>query len=101
NYAELLRPAYFWYFFDTVWMSLAAACISVVMAFPISYLAARTKRTSIRKLVLGAIVLLLFLSGLVRIYALALTLGPAGYLRQVAAVFSLNPNGTALTSGLV
>ncbi|WP_409190582.1 ABC transporter permease [Bradyrhizobium sp. RDM4] len=93
NYAELLLPAYVQYFAQTYFLAFCASVVAVFIAFPISYCIARTESPSRRKASLSAIVGLMFLSALVRVYALELTFGSAGVLSPVMSFMNINPNG--------
>lgn len=101
NYTELLQPSYIGYFIETFRIGLVATIIGLIVAYPIAYSIARQKSTVLRKLWVAFLISMMFLSALVRVYALALTFGPVGYLRAVARLFDLNPNGPTMTEALV
>jgi len=93
NYAEILTsPTYLKYFYDTLKFSLIASLISVLVGFPVSYFAARHRSRLVRKIVIGFLVGMLFLSVLVRMYAIQLTFGPAGFQRTISAFLDMAPN---------
>jgi ABC-type spermidine/putrescine transport system permease subunit I len=102
NYHDVLTsPIYLKYFYDTLKFSLIASLLSVVLGFPVSYLAARRRSQILRKVIIGFLVAMLFLSVLVRMYALQLTFGPTGFQRALSAVLDIAPNSRAFVEILV
>jgi ABC-type spermidine/putrescine transport system permease subunit I len=102
NYHDvLISPIYLKYFYDTLKFSLIASLLSVVLGFPIAYLAARQRSPVLRKAIIGFLVAMLFLSVLVRMYALQLTFGPAGFQRIAAALLDMSPNSRPFIETLV
>ncbi|MCA1363367.1 ABC transporter permease subunit [Bradyrhizobium sp. IC3069] len=93
NYAELFLPVYLQYFAQTYFLAFCASLIAVVFAFPIAYCIARSDSPWARKASISAIVGLMFLSALVRVYALELTLGAAGVLAPIMSSVGINTNG--------
>lgn len=100
NYADLLKPAYAGYFMDTFRISFIATAIGLAMAYPVAYYIARF-RGALRTAWIALLVAMLFLGTLVRAYAIALTLGPAGFLLPIARFLSLSPNSMILTEATV
>ena len=96
NYAELAEPAYLYYFVETVRFGLISSVIALLIAFPIAYLTARQPSPMLRRLAIGFLIGLMFLSTLVRVYALQLTFGPTGFARLLAGFLGMSPNGRAL-----
>jgi putative spermidine/putrescine transport system permease protein len=92
NYLEFLYPAYALYFYDTFRISLVATVIGIAAGFPIAYITARTRSTVRRRLWIGFLILMMFLSVLVRVYSIQLTLGPTGLLRIVRSLTGINTN---------
>jgi ABC-type spermidine/putrescine transport system permease subunit I len=92
NYADLLGSAYAGYFGDTFRMGLTASFIAVVLATPIAYRVARTPRPARRRTWIAFLVAMLFLSIMVRVYAIALAFGPAGFGRDLAALLGVGMN---------
>lgn len=93
NYLELLHPAYYFYFFQTFWISFVATAVALIIGFPIAYVIARLSIGWTRKVLVSFLVTVMFLGGLVRVYSVALTFGPAGFLMPLAHLFNVNPNG--------
>jgi len=93
NYVQLLNPAYWSYIWQTLWISFVAAMIALVVGFPVAYIIARSPSGWLRKVLLTLLVIILFLGTVVRVYAIALTFGPVGFLMPIARFFDLNPNG--------
>jgi putative spermidine/putrescine transport system permease protein len=95
NYADLLGSAYAGYFADTFRIGLIASFIAVLLAAPIAYRIARTPRPTRRRLWIAFLVAMLFLSILVRVYAISLAFGPAGFGRDVSAILGVGMNSRA------
>lgn len=93
NYTELLLPAYVRYFSQTYVLAFIASALAIVFAFPIAYHIARNSPAWVRKASIAAIIGLMFLSALVRVYSIQLTLGSAGILAPVMAALGVNMNG--------
>jgi len=92
NYIELISPAYAKFFLDTFLLGLFACAIALFVSFPIAYYVARQPVGLKRKLAVGFLICMMFLSALVRVYSLELTFGPVGFLKQVSTLFGLTPN---------
>lgn len=93
NYSELFLPVYVQYFAQTYFLAFCASVIAIMFAFPIAYCIARTASPKIRKASISAIVALMFLSAIVRVYALQLTFGSAGILAPLMSAADINTNG--------
>jgi ABC-type spermidine/putrescine transport system permease subunit I len=92
NYADLVRPAYARYFADTFWLSLVATLLALVLAYPIAYRVAREARPRVRRTWIAFLVVMLFLSILIRVYSVSLAVGPAGFGRTLSDLVGLRPN---------
>jgi putative spermidine/putrescine transport system permease protein len=101
NYTELLDKAYLFYFIETVRFGLMSSVIALLIAFPIAYLVARQHSPIVRKLAVGFLIGMMFLSTLVRVYALQLTFGPTGIARILAGLLDISPNGRTYTEIVV
>jgi ABC-type spermidine/putrescine transport system permease subunit I len=101
NYTELGQPAYLTYFADTFRISLIATAIGLAVAFPIAHHVARRRSPGIRKLWIGFLIAMMFLSVVVRVYALALTFGPIGFLGAITRFLGANMAGKPVTEALV
>jgi ABC-type spermidine/putrescine transport system permease subunit I len=101
NYAELSTPSFAGFFLDTMRISLLASLTGVVLAFPLAYWITRRLSPRGREIVVGAFVTLMFLSVLVRTYALELTLGAAGPLRPILLGMGISPNSRGYIELLV
>jgi len=103
NYGELFRPAYARYFADTFRLSFIASLAALVLAYPIAYKVAREHRQRARRAWIAFLVVMLFLSILIRVYAVSLAVGPAGFGSALAEVIglSLNSRGYAEISILL
>jgi putative spermidine/putrescine transport system permease protein len=78
TYGELLRPANYDVIFRTLAMSMAVTLVSAIIAFPIAYFAARFARGRLKALFYLGIMLPLWSSYLVKIYAWKLILAKEG-----------------------
>ena len=101
NYAELVEPAYLYYFVETVRFGLVSSTIALLIAFPIAYLTARQPSPLLRRFAIGFLIGMMFLSTLVRVYALQLTFGPTGIARLLAGALGMSPNGRTYTEMVV
>jgi ABC-type spermidine/putrescine transport system permease subunit I len=100
NYTDFAAPAYTLYFLDTFRISLIATAIAVVAGFIVAYQVAREPRLVVRRLWLTFIVAMLFLSQLVRVYAIGIAFGPSG-LRRLIIWEGLDPNNSSITEMMV
>ena len=91
NYFDLVQPAYAGYFLGTFQLGLVAALLALIVGFPIAYFVARMRTGWLRKLSVGFLICMMFLSGLVRVYSLELTFGSVGVLRPVLNFLELSP----------
>ena len=101
NYAELLTPSFAGFFFETLKLSLLASLAGLLFAFPLAYWIVRRLSPRWRAIAVGLLVTLMFLSVLVRTYALELTFGAAGPLRPFLASFGIMTNARAYIEVLV
>lgn len=93
NYRQLFNHAYLHYFFQTYWLSFLATGIALIVGFPLAHIVARLPTGWKRKLLVSFLVMVMFLSALVRVYSIELTFGPVGFLRPIANFLGVNPNG--------
>jgi ABC-type spermidine/putrescine transport system permease subunit I len=93
NYTELFLPVYLRYFIQTYLLAFCASGLAIIFAFPIAYYIARNASAWVRKASISAIIGLMFLSALVRVYSIQLTFGSAGILGPVMSVLEVNTNG--------
>jgi ABC-type spermidine/putrescine transport system permease subunit I len=101
NYAELLSPAFAQFFFQTMRISPLASLTGLVFAAPLAYWITRRFSPHWRAIAVGFLVTLMFLSVLVRTYALELTFGAAGLLRLFLLSLGISPNGRGYIETLV
>ncbi|MER8703754.1 ABC transporter permease [Mesorhizobium sp. M1273] len=94
NYTEFFATVYVRYFAQTYVLSFFASVIAIIVAFPVAYYIARNASTSVRKIWISALIGLMFLSSLVRIYAIQLTFGSVGILSPFMSFFGINMNGS-------
>ena len=100
NYAQLIHPAYARYFADTFRISFIATLLALLLAYPIGYRVAREARPRVRRVWISFLVVMLFLSILIRVYAVSLAVGPSGFGRGLSELLglSLNSRGYAEVS---
>jgi ABC-type spermidine/putrescine transport system permease subunit I len=101
NYADFFSPVYALLFAKTYWLAFLGATLSVLISFPIAYHLARTTNRSLRNAVLGLLIMMMFLSALVRVYSLELTFGSVGLVGPVLATLGVATNGRAYLETLV
>ena len=101
NYAELLTPAFARFFLETMRISLLASLAGLFFAFPLAYWITRRLSARWRAVAVGFFVTLMFLSVLVRTYALELTFGAAGPLRPSLLALGISPNSRGYIEMLV
>lgn len=101
NYAELLTPSFASFFFETLRISLLASLAGLLFAFPLAYWMTRILPTRWQALAIGFFITLMFLSVLVRTYALELTFGAVGPLRPALLALGISPNGRTYIEFLV
>lgn len=92
NYVKLFQPAFIRFFFDTFRLSFVATSISLVAAYAIAYFIARRRSGALRTFYIALLVAMLFVSGIVRVYGLALSLGTSGLLGYLRDAFAVEPN---------
>ncbi len=78
NYTELIEPAYAFYFYDTFRIGFIVSGIALLLATPLAWQAARTKRRAVRVSIFGLLIGLLFMSLVARLYAIQMTWGSTG-----------------------
>jgi putative spermidine/putrescine transport system permease protein len=78
NYTELIEPAYAFYFYDTFRIGFIVSAIALLLAIPLAWAAARTRRQAVRVAIFGLLIGLLFMSLIARLYAIQMTWGSNG-----------------------
>jgi putative spermidine/putrescine transport system permease protein len=101
NYTELLTPSFAGFFYETLRISLLASLVGLLFSFPLAYWITRRLMPRWRAIAVGLFVTLMFLSVLVRTYALELTFGAIGPLRPLLLELGISPNGRAYIETLV
>jgi putative spermidine/putrescine transport system permease protein len=101
HYGELWDPAYATYFADTFRIGLIVTAAALLLGYPIAHYIVRVARPRVAKAMLAGLVGLLFLSLIVRIYAISMTYGPLGPLTEVSWLFGISPRAPAQTEMMV
>jgi ABC-type spermidine/putrescine transport system permease subunit I len=101
NYTELLDKAYLFYFAETARFGIMSSVIALLLGFPIAYFVARQNSPLVRKLAVGFLIGMMFLSTLVRVYALQLTFGPTGIAKFLSGMLGVSMNGRFYTEMVV
>jgi len=83
NFARVWRPIYLWVLLDTLTISLVTALATLVLSYPVAYALVRTRRNSVRTLLVVLAITPLFTGEIVRTYAWILMLGSDGFLNSV------------------
>jgi ABC-type spermidine/putrescine transport system permease subunit I len=92
NYTDLFRPAYLGYLGDTLRLGFLAAIFGLIIAFPIANFIARQPAGKTRTYCLGFLIAMIFLSVLVRVYAIQIALGPVGIGKPLTSLMGISPN---------
>ncbi len=101
NYAELMDATYLYYFVETARIGLIASVVGLLLGFPIAYVIARRCTPLWRKIGVGFLIGIMFLSTLVRVYALQLTFGPTGIAKILSGLLGVSMNGRIYTELVV
>ncbi|RWO48371.1 MAG: ABC transporter permease subunit [Mesorhizobium sp.] len=101
NYTELFAPAYIQYFLQTYLLSFCASILAIFLAFPVAYYIARKASSRTRKVAITAVIGLMFLSSVARVYAIQLTFGSGGVLVPVTRFLGINTNDTVYIAVVV
>ena len=101
NYTELLNKTYLYYFVETARIGFIASIVGLALGFPIAYAVARQLNAFWRKIAVGFLIGIMFLSTLVRVYALQLTFGPTGIAKFLSALIGVSMNGRVYTELVV
>ncbi len=101
NYAELLNTNYLYYFVETARIGLIASITGLILGFPIAYFITRRLRAIWRKIAIGFLVGIMFISTLIRVYALQLTFGPTGIAKILSGLLGVSMNGRFYTELIV
>ncbi|MGF7160785.1 ABC-type spermidine/putrescine transport system permease subunit I [Rhodoligotrophos appendicifer] len=97
NYIALLSPAYLGFLGHTFRLSLIATVLVLLASYPFAHHLARRPSGTTRKLMVSGLVLLLFMSTLVKVYSLSISLGPTGFGRPLAALLGTHPNSRMMS----
>ncbi len=101
NYAELINVTYLYYFVETARIGFIASIVGLILGFPIAYVIARRFTPVWRKIGVGFLIGIMFLSTLVRVYALQLTFGPTGIAKFLTGLLGVSMNGRFYTELVV
>lgn len=101
NYAELLQPAFLQFFLETFRISLITTAVGLFIAYPIAYRIAVTLSPRARSVAIGCLVTFIFLSAVVRTYAVELTFGSVSPLRPLLTLLDISPNSRTYLQLLV
>lgn len=92
NYVQIAGPEYARYFLDTLRIGLISAGLALLLGFPMAHFIVRRAAPLMRRVLIGGLVGTLFLSIIVRIYAIAMTFGANGPLSGFSSVLGIVPN---------
>jgi ABC-type spermidine/putrescine transport system permease subunit I len=101
NYFDFFSPVYAALFAKTYWLAFLGATLTVLISFPIAYYLARTSNRGLRNAVLALLIMMMFLSALVRVYSLELTFGSVGLVAPILTSLGIAANGRAYLETLV
>ena len=91
NYLELASPSFAGVLIETFRISVGAALVGLLIAFPIAYGIVRRFSRRWRVACIGLMITLVLLSMLVRTYALELTFGSVGIVRPLLNLLGVAP----------
>lgn len=101
HYSDLMDPAYALYFADTFRLGLIVTLCGLLLGYPVAYLVARQAAPKIRTVVIAGLIGMLFLSLIVRVYAIMMTFGPIGPLNGFGRIVGIAANSRAETEMMV
>ncbi len=101
NFLQLAEGSFLRLVYDTFRISIIAAFCGVALSYPLAYSIVRRFSPLWRTMTVGALVLLVLLSVLVRTYALELTLGSVGPFRGLLLSVGIQPNSRGYIEFLV
>ncbi len=101
NYSELFNKTYLFYFVETARIGFIASIVGLLFGFPIAYVITRVLPQMWRKIAIGFLIGIMFLSTLVRVYALQLTFGPTGIAKFLSGLLGVSMNGRFYTELVV
>jgi len=101
HYGELMDPAYALYFADTFRLGLIVTLVGVLLGYPVAYLIARQAGPRLRSALIAGLIGMLFLSLIVRVYAIMMTFGPIGPLSGIGGLVGIEINSRAGTEMMV
>ena len=100
-YRALFSESFIRSLFDTFRISVIATCIATSLGFLMAYHLIRHSGRRMRNVWLNIIVSILFLSLLIRVYALLLTFSGGGFIGFAAALIGVSSTSRGLTEALV
>src|ERR1700687_5852952 len=100
-YRSLFAESFIRSLLDTFRTSVIATCITTLLGYLMAYHLIRHSSRRTRNVWLNVIVSILFLSLLIRVYALLLTFSGGGFMRFVADLIGVSSTSRALTEALV
>ena len=101
HYRSLFSRSFAYNLIETLKLSAIAAVAATVSGYLIAFYLIRQCTSRMRNIWLNAIVSILFLSLLIRIYALLLTFGAGPLMEFVTGLFGMSPTSRAMTELLV
>jgi putative spermidine/putrescine transport system permease protein len=99
NYTDIAGPEYARYFLDTFRIGLIATAFALLLGYPMAHFIVRRASPTTRRILTGGVIGTLFLSLIVRIYAIAMTFGPLGPLSGLSRLIGIpasSPDGAEL-----
>ncbi|MGD9742133.1 MAG: ABC transporter permease [Dongiaceae bacterium] len=94
NYAELLEPGFRRFFFTTLRVSFVTTVVGLAIAFPLAYRIVRSFSSRWRAIAIGGLVTFIFLSAVVKTYAVELSLGSVGPVAPLLRAVGLSANNS-------
>ena len=91
NYTHFWHPAHGSFFITTFRIGLIVTLLALVLGYPLAHYVVRVAPPRIGKLILASLLGVLFISLVVRIYAISVTYGAVGPLRDISWLFGIDP----------
>lgn len=101
HYLALMDPAYALYFADTFRLGFIVTLLGTLLGYPVAYLIARQAGRRLRVGLIAGLIGMLFLSLIVRVYAIMMTFGPLGPLSGIGRIAGIDINSRAETEMMI
>ncbi|MFC5068531.1 ABC transporter permease [Flaviflagellibacter deserti] len=101
NYALLAGPEYAQYFLDTFRIGLISTVLALMLGYPMAHFIVRRASPIMRRILIASLIGTLFLSLIVRIYAISMTFGSLGPLAGFSRLLGIAPTSPSVAELMV